>query len=219
MKWRYLARRLVGIILLSLSALFLLTSAYGFSVSKSATDYVTGTFILLISAALLVTSMWVLRVPLLRRIATKLQLLSSDPANIPNLGTQDTNPPAIEIEPLERLFSILESYPTYRFSDIQEKWLPNSGGVYVIYDIRGGALYVGRTGNLYRRIRLQHFSGERDYSSFRSLLMDKLRITKEDEVTNYLRTCKFRFILLPDENQQKDLEHYTKIRLKPFINN
>jgi len=155
---------------------------------------------------------------LLRRIATKLQLISPDPANIAYLGTQDTNPPATEIEPLEKLFSTLESYPTYRFSDIQEKWLPNSGGVYVIYDSRG-ALYVGRTGNLYRRIRLQHFSGERDYSSFRSLLMDKLSITKEDELTNYLRTCKFRFILLPDENQQKDLEHYTKIRLKPFINN
>ncbi len=221
MLWRSLIRKLIAVIFWFLAALFFLTSIYGFSVSKSAVDYTTATFVLLIALILLITGLWILRVPFLRRIAIRLQLVSA-PASTSYRRNEETvesipQRPA-EFEPLDRLFATLESYPTYRFSDIQQKWLPNLGGVYVIYDSRG-PLYVGRTGNLYRRIKLQHFSGERDYSSFRHLLMDRLSITEEEELTNYLKSCFFRFIILADESQQKDLEHYVKIRLKPLINN
>ncbi len=115
---------------------------------------------------------------------------------------------------LDNLVAELQSFPKRSFRD--RRWIPSTGGVYVIYDKRS-ALYVGRTNNLYRRLKHEHLEGQGN-SALRRELMSRMGFSGR-QVNEYLTDqCEFQYVELADANVQTDLEHQMKLKLHPYIN-
>lgn len=204
-------RKLTAAVFLLVALFMLGAGLYGIAVSTSPPGYAAGIFLLIISIVLFGFVSWVLEASWLRKLISRLQSPSRRPSQR-GFSSREGQ----EYATLESLFLRLQDYPKHRFSDIEKTWIPSAGGVYVIFD-RRGVLYIGRSSNVFRRIRFEHYQGQRN-SPLRRNLLSEMRLT-ENQVTDYLTSqCSFQYIVLHDETRQKDFEHYAKIKLKPFIN-
>lgn len=184
--------------------MLLLVAIYSLAISQPG----AGVIGLLISLVFVGLGFWVLNVSWMRKLMSKFE---SSPMRYPrssSISSQQVLPN------LDYLYSQLLNFPRRSFRDT--RWIPNTGGVYAIYDERS-ALYVGRTNNLYRRLKLEHLLGQGNSALMREL-MSRMGFG-EVQVEEYLRkSCSFQYVHLTDERIQTDLEHHVKLRLHPYIN-
>lgn len=111
--------------------------------------------------------------------------------------------------------------PTYRFSKEDEERVPESLGVYAIYDKDGEVIYVGRTKNRNLRERLfkKHLRGTIRTSAFRRNLSEELGLRSEEEITRYVaENCSFKFLVVNDGRTRMLFEHLAIAALGPRLN-
>jgi hypothetical protein len=119
---------------------------------------------------------------------------------------------------VEEVKELLAS-PSFRFKDVTSDDVPEDGGVYVIFDDKGDAIYAGRTGNLRRRLLSNHRSGNVRGSQFRKALMQKYSFKNEGDISLYIREkCFFKFKKIKDPVQRIRLEHFSTAVLEPILN-
>lgn len=108
----------------------------------------------------------------------------------------------------------------HSFSTATSVDVPKKPGVYVIYDRKTDAIiYVGRTGDLRRRLLGDHKRGNIEGSQFRKALMQHLSLESESEVSKYiLANCSFQFISIEDFEKTVRLEHFTTAIIGPILN-
>ena len=109
---------------------------------------------------------------------------------------------------------------SHGFSTAASINVPKKPGVYVIYDRKTDALiYVGRTGDLRRRLLGDHKPGNIEGSQFRKALMQHFSLRSESEVSKYiLANCSFQFIPIEDFEKTVRLEHFTTAIIGPILN-
>jgi len=79
--------------------------------------------------------------------------------------------------------------------------LPQSQGVYMIYNLKGAVIYVGKAKKLLRRIKSDHLSAEKRFSTsiLRRKLSKKLAINAGPRMKEWLvKNCAFSWIEIPD---------------------
>jgi|ERR1035437_6537753 hypothetical protein len=86
---------------------------------------------------------------------------------------------------------------------------PKSQGVYLIAQIDGTFIYVGKANNLRKRISASHLSGgKRDGKDFRDKMAESLNIPSGPELRQWLReNCAFSWIVIPRSEMCNIVEH------------
>jgi hypothetical protein len=85
---------------------------------------------------------------------------------------------------------------------------PVSGGVYVVYE-NGKVLYVGKAGNLRRRVFTDHLSGEiaDTMSAFRRSLHDRDQTEYGPAMKAWIvKNCRYAFVEIPDADMRGVVE-------------
>lgn len=120
---------------------------------------------------------------------------------------------------LEKMNKLL-SKPKYDFSKASFKDVPKEPGVYAIYDTELKAIiYIGRTGNLRRRLLRNHKSGNVRGSQFRKALGHHFNLRSEDQITRYiLDNCNFQYVVIKQFEEMIRLEHFATAILAPVLN-
>jgi hypothetical protein len=118
------------------------------------------------------------------------------------------------------LMKTLLARSSHDFSTATSINVPKKPGVYIIHDKKIDAIiYVGRTGDLRRRLLGDHKRGNIEGSQFRKALMQHLSLESESEVSKYvLASCSFQFIPIEDFEKTVRLEHFTTAILGPILN-
>ena len=97
--------------------------------------------------------------------------------------------------------------------------IPERPGIYVIYDCAGQPYYIGQSGNLRRRLLVDHRKGNGKSSIFRRKLARLKRLDSEPAVTSYIvEKCSLRFLELESEWERLELEHFATAILSPVLN-
>ncbi|MEM1839092.1 MAG: GIY-YIG nuclease family protein [Candidatus Bathyarchaeia archaeon] len=92
-------------------------------------------------------------------------------------------------------------------------------GVYVIFNERNEAIYVGRTRNLRRRLLYDHRRENVRGSQFRKALMQNYGFKNKDEISSYIdQKCRFKFKEIEDPAERIRLEHFAIAILAPLLN-
>lgn len=104
---------------------------------------------------------------------------------------------------------------THNFSSIIIKDIPKVSGVYAIFGENCDLLYVGKTGNLQRRLIDNHLRGGRRSSAFRRNLAEHYDLDEERRITDYIKTCSFKYL---ESDEVGNMEHFAIAILKPKLN-
>lgn len=98
--------------------------------------------------------------------------------------------------------------------------IPNAQGVYLIFDkILGKNIYVGRSGNLKRRLLQNHKQGNIKGSQFRKALSQYFKLDSENKITEYiLSNCSYKYLALKDFEEMVRLEHFVTAIIGPELN-
>jgi len=107
---------------------------------------------------------------------------------------------------------------SFNFRNVVSSEVPNEPGVYVIFNERGEIIYVGRTKNLRRRLLGDHKRGNIRGSQFRKALMQNYGFASEEQISNYVDRCKFKFKEIADPLERIRLEHFATAILAPTLN-
>ena len=108
---------------------------------------------------------------------------------------------------------------SFSFRDVIRDSVPDNAGVYVIFNENEEIIYVGRTGNLRRRLLGDHRSGNVKGSQFRRALMQNYGFKNESEISNYIcEKCAFKFREIADSVERIRLEHFATAVLAPTLN-
>ena len=120
---------------------------------------------------------------------------------------------------LEKMSELL-SRPKFDFPKTLSSDVPREAGVYVIFDTRLKAIiYIGRTGNLRRRLLGNHKSGNVRGSQFRKGLGQYFNLRSEDQITRYiLDNCNFHHMVIKEFEEMVRLEHFATAILAPVLN-
>jgi excinuclease UvrABC nuclease subunit len=113
------------------------------------------------------------------------------------------------------LASERKAFSKASFTDI-----PKAPGVYTIHNTKLRAIiYIGRTGNLRRRLLGNHKSGNVRGSQFRKALGSCFNLQSEDQITQYiLDNCDFQYIVIKGFGEMVRLEHFATAVLAPVLN-
>ena len=119
-----------------------------------------------------------------------------------------------------------------RFKGVQWSEVPETPGVYVIYD-QDEAIYVGMSGrngrgNLRSRLR-DHRSGQIVNMFAQYLFLARVQFESPDRITHprdakaachsyIVERCLFRYRIAEDGKEARDLENQLKATLKPTLN-
>jgi very-short-patch-repair endonuclease len=98
--------------------------------------------------------------------------------------------------------------------------IPKDPGVYLIFDKRVGKnIYVGRSGNLRRRLLQNHRQGNVEGSQFRKALSQYFKLDSESKITNYiLDNCSYKYLALRNFEEMVRLEHFVTAIIGPVLN-
>lgn len=109
--------------------------------------------------------------------------------------------------------------PKHKFSGFSEE-VSKGSGVYAVYDNKSDRiLYIGRTGNLRRRLLGDHKRGNVEGSHFRKALGRRFTLRSEDEISSYItENCSFQFIEINEFEEMVRLEHFTTSIIAPILN-
>jgi excinuclease UvrABC nuclease subunit len=119
------------------------------------------------------------------------------------------------------------------FSDVNWQEVPESTGVYVIYD-KEESIYVGMAGrekgagNLRKRLR-DHSSGQTVNMFAQYLFLARVQFESDERITHpkvakvacrkyIVDRCSFRYIVAESGKQAREIEDNLKLRLKPALN-
>ena len=110
--------------------------------------------------------------------------------------------------------------PTYEFSRLDRKNVPEAPGVYIIYHkALRQILYIGESDNLRRRLFSNHRSGNRRGSAFRRALSRWEKFEEERKISEYIiQNCSFQVLLVSDKLKRKRFEHFAIAVLSPKLN-
>jgi len=104
--------------------------------------------------------------------------------------------------------------------------IPASQGVYLIYDIGGETIYVGKGKNLRRRLQADHCGGDEDMSTstFRRSVNKVYGIAAGKPVREWVRTnCSFAFVEIPNSDVCSAVEAVTlrllRLQGRKLLNN
>jgi len=116
---------------------------------------------------------------------------------------------------MRSLYRLLGSTPL-SFADAD---IPERPGIYVIYGIAEQPYYIGQSGNLRRRLLVDHRKGNGKSSIFRRKLARIKQLESERAVTSYIvEKCSLRFLELESEWERLKLEHFATAILSPVLN-
>jgi len=120
---------------------------------------------------------------------------------------------------LEKMRKLL-SKPKHGFSKASSADVPRDPGVYAIHDTKlRTIIYIGRTGNLRRRLLGNHRSGNVRGSQFRKALAQYLNVQSEEQITQYiLDNCSFQYVVIEEFEEIVRLEHFSTAILAPVLN-
>jgi hypothetical protein len=97
--------------------------------------------------------------------------------------------------------------------------IPERPGIYVIFDCAGQPCYIGQSGNLRRRLLIDHRKGNGKANIFRRKLARLKRLDSEPAVTAYIvENCSLRFLELESEWERLGMEHFATAILAPVLN-
>ena len=118
------------------------------------------------------------------------------------------------------LMKVLLARSKHSFSTASSINVPEKSGVYLVHDNRvNSIIYVGRTGDLRRRLLGDHKRGNIEGSQFRKALMKHLALGSESEISKYITAnCSFQFIPIEDFAKIVRLEHFATAILGPVLN-
>ena len=118
------------------------------------------------------------------------------------------------------------------FGDVDWDQVPDSPGVYVIYDI-AEVVYVGMSGrngkgNLRNRLR-DHCSGQIVNIFAQYLFLARVQFIPDERITHprdakaachsyIINRCSFRYRVTEDGKRARELEDELKVKLKPALN-
>lgn len=110
----------------------------------------------------------------------------------------------------------LLSSKSHFFNSTKRKEIPDSIGIYVIFDKNSDLLYVGQSKNLARRLWDDHLHNDKIGSAFRRNLSECFRLNSEREITQYIvENCSFKYTVL---DKPKFLEYFAISILTPKLN-
>ena len=108
------------------------------------------------------------------------------------------------------------------FDDNLSARLLKEPGVYIIWEIDSDkeiAIYVGKTKNIKRRIKDDHYRGDRVASTLKRKLINNTEYKDEKDVMRYLSNkCYIQFLILEDANLRSRFEHFVISVLSPLWN-
>jgi len=131
--------------------------------------------------------------------------------------------PAVEstVVRYQEMLRELLGRPPVPFDEDLRSALPTAGGVYRILEKAAGwqsSVYVGKSGNLRRRVYSYHFMGDRRVSTLKRKLIKSGLCANEDAVKEYFsERCSVQFLLV-DEHERGPLEHFAVAILRPRYN-
>jgi hypothetical protein len=116
---------------------------------------------------------------------------------------------------MRSLSRLLGSWPS-SFADAE---VPERPGIYVIFDGSGQPCYVGQSGNLRRRLLIDHRKGNGKANVFRRKLAHLKRLDSEPAITSYIvENCSLRFLEVDSEWERLEIEHFATAILAPVLN-
>ena len=121
-----------------------------------------------------------------------------------------------DIEIYKKQLEELLNSESHDFDAIRRKEIPNTGGVYIIFDKEKSFLYVGQSKRLRGRLVDDHLKNDKKGSAFRRNLSEGYHLATEKEITQYISAnCSFKYIKL---DKPKLLEYFVISLLKPKFN-
>ncbi|MEM3407083.1 MAG: GIY-YIG nuclease family protein [Candidatus Aenigmatarchaeota archaeon] len=123
----------------------------------------------------------------------------------------------IALEYVNKINEILATQ-SFSFKNVSHNQIPEKAGVYIIFNENNEAIYIGRTKNLRRRLLSNHRSGNIKGSQFRRALKEKHNFKNENEISNYIQKCTFKFKEIEDSIERIRLEHFATAILAPILN-
>jgi len=97
--------------------------------------------------------------------------------------------------------------------------IPDRPGIYVISDLTGRTFYIGQSGNLRRRLLVDHRKGNGKSSIFRRKLARLKRLDTEPAITSYImESCTVRLLEIDSEWGRLEMEHFATAILSPVLN-
>jgi len=111
--------------------------------------------------------------------------------------------------------------PVFDFDSTLSRNLPREPGVYRIFEKEDPkkAIYIGKSKNLQRRIVVNHYRGDKIFSTLKRKLIKGTDLTDEKAVMNYLSNeCLVQFIEIEDKQLLTGFEHFSVAVLTPKWN-
>jgi len=104
-------------------------------------------------------------------------------------------------------------------SSFDDTCIPEQPGIYIIFDRAGQPCYIGQSGNLRRRLLVDHRKGNGKSNVFRRKLARLKRLDSEPAITSYIvENCSLRFLEVESEWERLELEHFATAILAPVLN-